>query len=127
MHLLDEVPQHALGGVEVCDDAVFERTDRHDVAGRATDHLLGFRADGEDSPGRLVDRHNGRLVQHDTAAADVDEGVGGTKVDGHVTANERHVAHEDSSRNGEAGVSGSGYPGNHGLPKRRRKLAMTGA
>jgi hypothetical protein len=42
VHLLDEVAQHALRGVEVGDDAVLQRTDRHDVAGRASDHALGL-------------------------------------------------------------------------------------
>jgi hypothetical protein len=31
VHLLDEVAQHPLGGVEVGDDAVAQRPDRHDV------------------------------------------------------------------------------------------------
>jgi hypothetical protein len=32
----------------------------------------------------MVDGDHGRLGEHDAAAADVDEGVGGTKVDGDV-------------------------------------------
>jgi hypothetical protein len=32
----------------------------------------------------MVDGHDGRLGEHNAAAANVDEGVGGTKVDGDV-------------------------------------------
>ena len=32
----------------------------------------------------VVDSDDGRLREHDTAAADIDEGVGGAKVDGDV-------------------------------------------
>ncbi len=35
VHLLDEVPQHLLGDVEVGDDPVLQRPDRVDRAGRA--------------------------------------------------------------------------------------------
>ena len=97
MHLLDEVAQHSLGGVEVCDDTVLQRTDRDDVSGRTANHLLGVCADCEDAAGVLVDRDNRRLVQHDAAAADIDKGVGGSEVDRHVTADKRHVAHEEEA------------------------------
>ena len=60
-----------------------------DVAGRAADHPLRLDADGEDAAGVLVDGHDAGLVQHDAAAADVDERVGGAEVDGHVTTDER--------------------------------------
>ena len=38
VHLLDEVPQHLLGHVEVGDDAVLERPDCADVPGRPPEH-----------------------------------------------------------------------------------------
>ncbi len=86
MDLLDEVAQHALGGVEIRDDAVLERTDRDDVAGRAADHPLRLGPDGEDARRGGVYRDHAGFVQDDSAATDVDEGVGGAKVHGHVTA-----------------------------------------
>ena len=97
MHLLDEVAEHALGGVEVGDDAVLERADGHDVARRAANHLFGLGTHREDSSGVVVDRDDTRLVEHDAAPTHVDQRVGGTEVDGHVTADERHVV-----RHGEA-------------------------
>src|SRR5207253_2819801 len=89
VHLADEVPQHPLGGVEIGDDAVLERANRYDVGRGTPDHALGLDADREDLRGPGVDRHHGRLVQHDAATAHVDERVGGAEIDGHVPAEKR--------------------------------------
>jgi hypothetical protein len=40
MHLLDEVAEHLLADLEIRDDAVLERPDGLDVAGRPPDHPL---------------------------------------------------------------------------------------
>ena len=88
VHLLDEVAEHLLGDVEVGDDAVLERPDRRDRARRAAEHALRLDADGVDVARALVDRDDGRLGEHDAAAAHVDERVGGAEVDGHVAAAE---------------------------------------
>ena len=79
------MPQHLLGHLEVVDHAVFERPDRTDGAGGAAEHALGLGAHGVDFACALVDGHDRRLGQHDAAAANVDERVGGTEVDGDVT------------------------------------------
>ena len=73
--LLDEVGQHALGDLEVGDDAVLHRLDRHDVAWRPTDHLFGLSADRLDPTVQLVDRHDRRLVDDNPLAAGIDAGV----------------------------------------------------
>ena len=93
VHLLDEEPQHLLGRLEVGDDAVLERPDRGDVVGGAPDHPLGLVADGEDLAGGGVERDDAGLVEQHALAADVDEGVGGAEVHGHVPTDEavRHV------------------------------------
>src|SRR5262249_5825886 len=88
MDLLDEVPQHLLGDVEVSDDAVLERADRLDRPRGATEHPLGLDADRVDLARRLVDRDHGRLRQDDAAPADVDERVRRPQVHGHVPAAE---------------------------------------
>ena len=88
VHLLDEVPEHLLGDVEVGDDAVLERADRGDRAGRAAEHPLRLDADRVHLAGALVDRDDRRLGEDDAAAAHVDERVGGAEVDGHVAAAE---------------------------------------
>ena len=43
-----------------------------------------------------VDRHDGRLGEHDPAPPHVDEGVGGAEVDGHVTAAETGEVREEA-------------------------------
>ena len=94
VHLLDEVLQHLLGVGEVGDHAVLHRPHRGDVAGRAAEHVLGFGADRDDDLAAarrfVLDRDHRRLVQHDAAVADVDQRVGGAKVDreivGEITA-----------------------------------------
>ena len=45
VHLLDEVAEHLLADLEVGDDAVLQRPDGLDVAGRAADHPLGLEPD----------------------------------------------------------------------------------
>ncbi|CAB4539755.1 unannotated protein [freshwater metagenome] len=87
VHLLNEVAQHALSGIEVGDHTIFEWANRHDVARSTTDHLLGFKAHREDAARGLVNGNNGWLVQHHPATADVHQGVSGTQVNGHVAAN----------------------------------------
>src|SRR5690606_8712239 len=89
---LDEIAQHALGDLEVGDHPVFEGADRDDVAGCAADHALGLDTHGHDLLGGGVDGHDRRLVEHDAAAADIHQCVGGAEVDRHVTAEKGELA-----------------------------------
>jgi len=84
--LRDEVLDHRLGDFEVGDDAVAQRADRLDVAGRATEHHLGLFADGEDLALAALrsQRNDRRFVQHDAAALHIDQRIGRTEVDPHV-------------------------------------------
>ena len=45
VHRLDEVAQHPLGDIEVGDDTVLQRPDRHDVPRRPADHPFRLAAD----------------------------------------------------------------------------------
>src|SRR6185503_16816815 len=65
VRLFDEVGQHLFGDLEIGDDAILHRFNRHDVAGRASEHFLGFAADGFDAAVDFVNRDNGGLVDHD--------------------------------------------------------------
>ena len=85
MHFLDEVAQHALGGIEVGDHAILQRANRHDVARRSADHALCFGTHGQDATRGAVDRDHRRFIEHDATTAHIDQGVGGSQVDGHVT------------------------------------------
>jgi hypothetical protein len=96
VHLLDEVPEHLLGDIEVGDHSVLERTDRLDGARRATEHALGLDANRVHFTGAGVDRHDARLGEHDAASAHVHERVGGAQVDRHVAAAESCQIAEDA-------------------------------
>jgi len=94
--LLDEVAQHPLGHVEVGDDPIFERTHRDDVARGAADHAFSLDAHRDNLAVVGIERHHRRLVQHDAAAAHVDQCVRSTEIDRHVTAEEsQRVAHRE--------------------------------
>ena len=86
MHLVNEVLDHLLGDIDVGDDAVAKRPDGLDLVGGLAHHQLGVVADRL----HLLDAVDGldgddrRLIEDDPAAADVDERVGGSKIDRHV-------------------------------------------
>ena len=101
MHLLDEVAEHLLADLEVGDDAVLERSDRLDVGRCTADHPLGLEADSQGPAVVGVDRHHGRFVEDDALTTHIDEGVGGTEVDG-------HVATDHSTETRKQGVSHHG-------------------
>ena len=86
MHLVDEVLDHLLGDIDVGDDAVAKRADGFDLVGRLAHHQLGVVADGLDllDPVDGLDGDDRRLVQDDSAAADVDQRIGGPEIDRHV-------------------------------------------
>ena len=64
------------------------------VARRAAQHPLRFDADRVDLAAARVDRDDRGLREHDPAAANVDERVGGAEVDGHVAAAESYQVAE---------------------------------
>ena len=98
VHLLDEVAEHLLGDVEVGDDAVLQRANGGDRAGRAAEHPLRLDSDGVHLAAAGVDRDHGGLGQDDAASADVHERVGRAQVDRHVAAAEACEVVEDAHR-----------------------------
>ena len=67
--------------VEVGDDAVLHGLDGHDVAWCAPQHFFGFFADRFHLVGVLVQRDDGRFVDHDALAARVHQCVGRPQID----------------------------------------------
>src|SRR5581483_6659879 len=94
MDLADEVMEHHLDGVEIGDDAVFERTDGDDAFRGLADHRLGFGPDAEGAAGAGVDRHHARLGNDDPFPPHVDQRVGSAEVDAQVTAEEAEESRE---------------------------------
>ena len=66
----------------------FSGPDRGDRPRRAAEHPLRLDSDRVHLSGALVDRDHRRLGEDDAAPPDIDEGVGGAEVDGHVAAAE---------------------------------------
>ena len=77
---------HLFRDFEIGDDAVAQRADGGDVAGRAAQHHLRLVADGEHLllALDLGDGDDRRLVQDDAAALDVDQRVRRAEIDRHV-------------------------------------------
>ena len=83
MNAEDEVPEHGLGNVEICDHAVTHRANRHDVSGGSPDHPLGFRPNGQDllhAFGIHMDGYYRRLAQDDSLSFDINECIGGSQI-----------------------------------------------
>ena len=81
---LHQQTDHALCDVEVGDGAATQGPHRHDVAGRAPDHLPRLVAHRQHVSRAAVQGDDGRLVEDDASSALVDEGVRRTEVDGQV-------------------------------------------
>ena len=82
--LIDEVTQHCLCYVEVCDHAVFHGTDGNDVAGCTSDHFFCFVAHSQHFFCLYVDGYNGRLIDDDAFFTHINQCIGGTQVDTHI-------------------------------------------
>lgn len=88
MHFVNEVLQHFLSHGEVGDHAILHWPNGRDVARRSTQHGFGLGTDRSDRflPSDLIftDRHHRRLIENDPLTLAIDEGIGGSKVDGKV-------------------------------------------
>ena len=89
MGLLDEVAEHLLGRFEVGDHAVAHGADGRDAAGGPTEHLFRVVADSLDLVVDVVDRHDGRFVEHDAGATCEHARVRGAQVNRQVVRKER--------------------------------------
>ena len=76
--------EHPLGDLEVGDGAAAQRPLGHDVPRRPADHLPGVGADGQHLAAARIERHHGRLVQHQALPLGVDKRVGRPEIDGQV-------------------------------------------
>ena len=91
-HAREQLLEHERRHVIVRDDARADRMDGHDVRRCAAEHLLRVLTDLEHAAGVLVDRHDGRLTQHDALAAHEHADVGRAEVDGNVPFKNHHKA-----------------------------------
>src|SRR5207302_7919530 len=79
--LADEVAQHLLGHLKVCDHAVSERPDRPDRGRRPPNHPACVTADRLTLAGPVVDGNDRGLEDDDSLATDEDERIRGAEID----------------------------------------------
>jgi hypothetical protein len=96
VNLLDEVAQHLLRDVEICDHSVLQGADGLDGAGRAAQHPLGLDPHRMHLRAAGVDGHHGGLREHDPPPPDIDERIGGPEVHGHVSATHAGEVREEA-------------------------------
>src|SRR5687767_3499266 len=70
MHLLDEVPQHRFGHLEVGDHTIFQRTNGDDVAWSSPEHPLGLVSDGEHLASPGLNGNDGGLSENNSVIFD---------------------------------------------------------
>src|SRR5580698_8130326 len=89
MNLVDEVLEHLLRVGEVGDDAILHRAHGVDVPRGATEHALGFRANGHNdlatARGLILNGDDRGFVEYDALVAHVDQGICSTQVDRQIT------------------------------------------
>src|SRR6267142_2927861 len=72
--LAHEIRQHLLRSFKVRDDPVKQGSDDHNIAGLASVHLLRLEANSDHLSGDGIDGDQGWLIDHDAAAAHIDDG-----------------------------------------------------
>ena len=82
--LANEILQHGLGDLKLGDNAIAQGANGDDVGRRSPDHLARFCTDSQRPAASLLNRHPGRLVDHDAATAHAYQGVGGSQVNADV-------------------------------------------
>src|SRR5206468_4061894 len=87
---------HFFRHLEIGDDAVSHRANSLDIAGRSPQHHLRVIADGADVlfSAFCEGRNDGRLVEDDAAALDIDQRVSRPQIDGHVAGQYAEYAAE---------------------------------
>ena len=100
VYLADKGAEHFLGNVQIGNHTVFHRADGLDAARGAAEHFFRFRAHRQRDFLAGIDiglhRHHRRFVQHNAFAFDVNQGIGGSQVDGQVVGK---VAGEKAEHN----------------------------
>ena len=86
MDLTDKIFDHFLRDFDVSDNAVTQWTNGLNIAGGFAHHQLGIFADGLHAPNTVdgFNRDHRRLIEHDAAPANVNDGVRCPKVNRHV-------------------------------------------
>ena len=82
--LADEVLQHSLGNIEVCNHAILHGADSHDIAGSTANHTLCFLTHGQHIACITLYRNDRRLAQDNAPALHMHERISRAKIYAHV-------------------------------------------
>ena len=84
MHLTNKMPQHRFGNLEVRNNTIAQRADRYNIARCSAQHTLGVITDSDDLITTSFNRYDRRLSEHDAMVFNINECVGGSKVDTNI-------------------------------------------
>src|SRR5450631_120764 len=88
MNLFDEVLKHFFGIRKIGDDAILHGSHGCDVRRRSSEHLLCLCTDSNNDFAAatrfVLDGNDGGFVEYDSARLDVNQGIGGAKIDRQV-------------------------------------------
>jgi hypothetical protein len=138
MNFLDEIAEHRFSDFKISNDPVLQRANSDNASRSPAQHPFGFGAHRKDLFAAafvpLLNRNDRGLITHDSLVFNVDQGVGGPKIDGkivgknakegiqhHKTPYNRSKKGLEQSKNNRFGLS---WQGNEKI-KRKRQLAKT--
>jgi hypothetical protein len=88
VNLLNEITQHRLGDFEIGDHSIFERANGDNAARGSTQHSFGLGADRKNfltaALVSLLYGNDRRFVAHNPLIFNVDQCIGGPKIDGKI-------------------------------------------
>ena len=84
MHFRDEITKHAFSHFEVGDDAVFHGANGDNGTRGSAQHELGVVTHGKDLVCGFMNHDERRLLEDDAPPFHINEGGGGTKINGDV-------------------------------------------
>ena len=90
-HLLDKKAHHALGNVIVCDNAVTQRPDRNNIAGRTPDHLPRLLTNRQHLIRVAIHRDHRGFLENNPLALDKNEHIRRTKVNSDIHRHPEHI------------------------------------
>ena len=84
MDFLNEMAKHRFGDFKIRNHTIFHRTNRHNVTGSPSQHLLGFKAYRQHIGGSGLNGHHRGLPQDNTLIPDIHQRVGCPEIDSNI-------------------------------------------
>ena len=85
MNLVDKMPQHGFGNLEIRYDAIAHRSNGNDVARGFSQHVLCFKSNSQNPVfGSVIGsyRHHRGLAEYYALAFHINQGIGGSQIYG---------------------------------------------